>query len=240
LVRQQYKSLVVLTGAGVSAESGIKTFRAVDGLWESHRIEEVASPQGFAADPNLVHRFYNLRRQQLVSDLVQPNRAHYALAELEREFIGDFILVTQNIDDLHERAGSTKLIHMHGELLKKRCAYCGNIERTDSDLTVADCCVRCKQTGRIRPHVVWFGEMPLNLDEIYAALQRCELFVAIGTSGNVYPAAGFVDAANAVGARTVELNLEPSLVESGFSEKIYGPAGSVVPEFFSSLKVFSH
>lgn len=233
---QRFKSIVVLTGAGVSAESGVPTFRALDGLWESYRVEDVASPQGFALNPNLVHRFYNGRRQQLLSGTVEPNRAHRALAEFETGFSGEFLLVTQNIDDLHERAGSKNVIHMHGELLKKRCAYCGDIEATSQALRITDTCPRCDRTGGIRPHVVWFGEMPLGLSKIYEALSHCDLFIAIGTSGNVYPAAGFVDAA-AAGAHTVELNLEPSAVESAFAEKKYGPASILVPEFISTLGV---
>ncbi len=235
--RQQHKSIVVLTGAGVSAESGIATFRALDGLWENYRVEEVASPQGFAVNPDLVHRFYNGRRKQLLSGTVQPNRAHLALAELEARFRGEFWLVTQNIDDLHERAGSKNAIHMHGELLKKRCDYCGDIGTASQALKITDTCASCHRTGGIRPHVVWFGEMPLRMEEIYDALKDCDLFVAIGTSGNVYPAAGFVDAAAAVGAHTVELNLEPSAVESAFAEKKYGPAGKLVPEFISTLAI---
>lgn len=235
--QQQYKSIVVLTGAGISAESGISTFRALGGLWENYRVEEVASPQGFAADPSLVHRFYNGRRQQLLSGTVEPNRAHLALAELEARLRGEFLLVTQNVDDLHERAGSRHVIHMHGELLKKRCVYCGDIGAASQELKITDICTRCHSTGGIRPHVVWFGETPLYMEEIYDALKGCDLFVAIGTSGNVYPAAGFVDAAAAVGAHTVELNLEPSAAESAFAEKRYGPAGTLVPEFISTLEV---
>ncbi len=235
--RQQYESIVVLTGAGISAESGISTFRAQDGLWENYRVEEVASPQGFTANPRLVHRFYNGRRQQLLSGTVQPNRAHFALAGLEARLRGEFLLVTQNIDDLHERAGSKNVIHMHGELLKQRCAYCGDIGAARQALKITDTCTHCHHSGGIRPHVVWFGEMPLRMGEIYDALKDCDLFVAIGTSGNVYPAAGFVDAAAAVGAHTVELNLEPSAVESAFAEKQYGPAGMLVPEYISTLAV---
>ncbi len=234
--RQHHKSIVVLTGAGVSAESGISTFRALDGLWESYRIEDVASPRGFAANPHLVHRFYNDRRKRLLSGTVQPNRAHRALADLEASFRGAFLLVTQNIDDLHERAGSKNVIHMHGELLKQRCAYCGDIEAATPQLGITDACARCHRTGGIRPHVVWFGETPLRMEDIYSAIEDCNLFIAIGTSGNVYPAAGFVAAAAAVGAHTVELNLEPSAVESAFAEKKYGPAGTLVPEFVSTLQ----
>ncbi len=231
----RHKSIVVLTGAGISSESGIATFRGSGGLWENRRVEELASPRGFAVYPELVHRFYNGRRRQMLSPSIRPNAAHHALAELESGFPGRFLLVTQNIDDLHERSGSVKVIHLHGELLKKRCAHCGDVESTKADLAVTDTCRACGRNGGMRPHVVWFGEMPLRMEEIHAALRCCDLFVAIGTSGNVYPAAGFVDAAIAAGARTVELNLEPSAVESAFEEKIYGNASRIVPQFARTL-----
>ena len=185
-----YQSIVILTGAGISAESGIATFRASDGLWENHRIEDVASPEGFVRDPELVQHFYNLRRQQLLSDEVAENAAHIALAKLEQDFAGEFLLVTQNIDDLHERAGNKKIIHMHGELLKTRCKVTQRLFECKQAVSVEDKCPCCDQPGNLRPHVVWFGEMPLCMDEITAKLMHCDLFVAIGTSGNVYPAAG--------------------------------------------------
>jgi len=192
-------SIVVLTGAGVSAESGLDTFRGMDGLWENHRIEDVASPEGFARDPELVHGFYNLRRRRLLSGEVEPNAAHRALARLENEFAGDYLLVTQNIDDLHERAGSRRLIHMHGELRKARCGVCGTVGAVSGDLTSSDPCARCQRTGTMLPHVVWFGEMPMAMERIVAGLEGCDLFIAIGTSGHVYPAAGFVDIARRAG-----------------------------------------
>ncbi len=229
------QSIVVLTGAGISAESGIKTFRDIDGLWENYRVEEVASPGGFAADPVLVHRFYNLRRHNLLHGGIDPNPAHKALAGLEQEFPGDFLLVTQNIDNLHERAGSLRMVHMHGEILKMRCSVSGQVFPVDHDLSVEDRCECCREPGRLRPHVVWFGEMPMAMDLIYAALDSCDLFISIGTSGNVYPAAGFVQVAHAVGAHTVEINLEPSAVESAFHEHIYGLAGEKVPDFTDNL-----
>ncbi len=231
----RHKSIVVLTGAGISAESGIQTFRGSGGLWENHRVEEVASPEGFASNPELVHRFYNGRRRQLLSASIEPNAAHYALAELEVGFPGRFLLVTQNVDDLHERSGSTNLIHMHGELLRKRCTHCGVVGEADSDLAVTDTCVHCGRRSGVRPHVVWFGETPFALNEIYAALQRCDLFDAIGTSAHVYPAAGFVDVAVAAAAHTVELNLEPSAVDTLFAEKVYGAASRIVPQFVRTL-----
>ena len=229
------QSIVVLTGAGISAESGIKTFRDIDGLWENYRVEEVASPGGFAADPVLVHRFYNLRRHNLLHGGIDSNPAHKALARLEQEFPGDFLLVTQNIDNLHERAGSLRMVHMHGEILKMRCSVSGQVFPIDLDLSVEDCCECCREPGRLRPHVVWFGEMPMEMDLIYAALDSCDLFISIGTSGNVYPAAGFVQVAHAAGAHTVEINLEPSAVESAFHEHIYGLAGEKVPDFTDNL-----
>lgn len=228
-------SVVVLTGAGISAESGIKTFRAADGLWENHRVEDVATPEGFLQNPALVHRFYNERRQQLLLPTVQPNAAHFALAIFEQENQGDFLLVTQNIDDLHERAGTKNLIHMHGELLKLRCERCQTIVAwlTTADETTQ--CAHCQHIGAMRPHIVWFGEMPFAMETIFAALIHCSLFVSIGTSGNVYPAAGFVQIARESGAHTVELNLEPSQLRSQFDEQHYGPASRIVPDYLSKL-----
>lgn len=232
---RRFSSIVVLTGAGVSAESGIRTFRAADGLWEEHRIEDVATPEAFKRDPALVQRFYNARRQQLLSG-IEPNAAHLALAEFEQNFDGEFTLVTQNIDNLHERAGSRNLLHMHGELLKSRCSNTGQIFSCTADLTTASVCPCCNRPGNLRPHIVWFGEMPLYLDEIEQALSRCDLFVSIGTSGNVYPAAGFFQLAKTYGADTVELNLEPSNQGSQFDRQYYGPATTVVAEFLRTLR----
>ncbi len=229
-----YSSIVVLTGAGISAESGIRTFRATDGLWEDHRIESVATPEAFQRDPALVQRFYNARRQQLL-DGIEPNAAHRALAEFEQRFNGEFTLVTQNIDDLHERAGSRNLLHMHGELLKSRCVNSGQCFPCNTDLTTASVCPCCGMAGNLRPHIVWFGEMPLYMNEIEQALSRCDLFISIGTSGNVYPAAGFFQLAKTYGASTVELNLESSIQGSLFDCQHYGPATTVVPAFLRSL-----
>lgn len=225
-------SIVVLTGAGISAESGVRTFRDQDGLWEKHRIEDVATPEGFARDPGLVQRFYNARRAQLRE--VHPNAAHTALARLEARWPGELLVVTQNVDDLHERAGSRKLIHMHGELLKARCQRCGGVEPCEGDLDASSLCAHCGTHGRMRPHIVWFGEIPLEMECIYEALDRCDLFVAIGTSGNVYPAAGFVDAANPR-AHTLELNLEASLTASAFRERRSGRASELVPALVEAL-----
>jgi NAD-dependent deacetylase len=230
-----YKRIVILTGAGISAESGIKTFRAGDGLWEECRVEDVATPEGFAADPVLVQRFYNARREQLLKNAVKPNSAHFTLAKLEREFDGELLIVTQNIDNLHERAGSNNVIHMHGELLKMRCGYTDIIYPIEGDISVDDRCECCGMRGALRPHVVWFGEMPLQMEEIYQALEACDLFIAIGTSGNVYPAAGFVQQAVVSGANTLEINIEPSAVESAFSEYRYGLASAEVPAVVAEI-----
>ncbi|AFI90846.1 NAD-dependent protein deacylase [Pectobacterium parmentieri] len=223
--------VVVLTGAGISAESGIRTFRAADGLWEEHRVEDVATPEGFQRNPELVQEFYNARRRQLQQPEIVPNAAHLALANLEAMLEDNFQLITQNIDNLHERAGSRRVIHMHGELLKIRCSQSGQIFEWTDDLAAGERCHCCQFPAPLRPHVVWFGEMPLHMDKIYHALSQADYFIAIGTSGHVYPAAGFVHEAHSHGAYTLELNLEPSQVESQFDEKIYGPASAVVPEF---------
>ena len=220
----------MLTGAGISAESGLSTFRDNGGLWDNHRIEDVATPEAFDRNPELVHRFYNQRRAALGT--VEPNAAHHALAAAEQHF-ESFLLVTQNVDNLHQRAGSGNLIHMHGELLKKRCVQCHQISPCHTKLNQASQCEHCERTGTLRPHIVWFGEMPLFMDDIMRALMRCDLFVSIGTSGSVYPAAGFVEVANQAGAHTVELNLEASDQNSQFKESRLGAASQIVPDFFN-------
>ena len=227
--------IVILTGAGISKESGLDTFRDADGIWAKVRLEDVATPEAFARDPAKVQAFYNARRRGLRDGNVTPNAAHRALATLEREFAGEVLLVTQNIDDLHERARSRNLIHMHGELFKARCAACDRVHewRDDIETTTKSPC--CGATGKLRPHVVWFGEMPLEMERIDAMLSICDLFVSIGTSGTVYPAAGFVQEARLAGALTVELNLEPSDGRSLFVERQYGPATQLVPAFVERL-----
>ena len=224
--------IVVLTGAGISRESGLATFRDPDGIWMQVRIEDVATPEAFARDPARVQAFYNARRAQLAQ--VQPNAAHLALAELERRWPAGFLLVTQNVDDLHDRAGSGKLLHMHGELRRAWCLACAARTPCDTDLTATTRCPRCDAPGRMRPDIVWFGEMPYHMDRIEAALEPCRLFVSIGTSGNVYPAAGFV-AEVRDRAETVELNLEPSEGSALFDRAIHGPATRVVPAFVDEL-----
>ncbi len=228
-------SIVILTGAGISKESGLDTFRDAGGVWSRYSLEEVATPEGFARNPALVHEFYNARRRNLRDAGVEPNAGHHALARLEQEWPGDVLIVTQNIDDLHERAGSQNLIHMHGELLKVRCRHCEVIIGHATDLGVEIACTSCGRTGGMRPHVVWFGEIPLEMERIGAALHACSLFMSIGTSGNVYPAAGFVREAQYGGACTVELNLEPSLGATLFDRCIHGPATEVVPRFVDDL-----
>ena len=232
-------NLVVLTGAGVSAESGVPTFRADDGLWLGHRIEDVATPEAFARDPALVQDFYNKRRRQLAE--VEPNAAHHAMADLAAVWDGDFLLVTQNVDDLHDRAHALippgpgfELIHMHGELLKAACTATGHVCDWADDLDPRHDSPYSSE-GWLRPHIVWFGEMPLRMQRIEAALAEADLFVSIGTSGAVYPAAGFVQLANLAGARTVEINLEPSLGARLFDEGVYGPATEAVPRFLATL-----
>ena len=233
-----YQRIVVLTGAGISAESGIRTFRDGNGLWENHRVEDVASPEGFARDPKLVLDFYNQRRQQLLSGEVHANAAHEALAKLEREHPTEVLLVTQNVDDLHERAGSKNLIHIHGQLLEQRCTHCAVVSEIRRDQSRDDRCDACAASGTMRPNIVWFGEMPFQMERIEAALQKCDLFVSIGTSGAVYPAAGFVSLANAAGADTVILNLEESDNNAAFDRGFYGQATEVVTAFVEQLLAF--
>ncbi len=229
--------IVVLTGAGISQESGIATFRGSDGLWEKERIEDVATPRGFKRDPQRVYSFYNARRKQLLAGDIAPNPAHFALAQLEEKSREPVLVITQNIDNLHERAGSTGLVHMHGELLKARCTGCGAVLAWEDDLDAADVCPDCHAAGNLRPHIVWFEEMPLFMDVIEEALSSCRLFASIGTSGNVYPAAGFARLARARGAHVVELNLEPSLGARDFHDGRYGPASQVVPAWVEDVLV---
>jgi len=226
-------SIVILTGAGVSVESGIASFRDRNGVWAKHDWRDYATPDAFARNPRRVLDFYNKRRRALAD--VQPNEAHHALARLEGAFSGDFLLVTQNVDDLHEAAGSRKLVHMHGELNAALCEACGMRCRWRGDMTIDSACPSCSAVGRMRPDVVWFGEMPYQMDRIYRALGKADLFVAIGTSGHVYPAADFITEARHAGARTVELNLEPTEVAGAFDEAVHGPATEVVPAFVDRL-----
>ena len=230
------RRIVILTGAGVSAESGIDTFRSAGGLWEQHRVEDVATPEAFARDPDLVLRFYDMRRTRIQE--VEPNEAHEALARLDwlwpKDDGYDLTIVTQNVDDLHERAGARRLIHMHGEHLKAWCSACDARHVWRDTLLERPSCPACGDAA-LRPDIVWFGEMPYRMDEIYAAVNRCDLFVSIATSGAVYPAAGLVREARALGAATLELNLEPSQGSRWFNESRHGPATAVVPQWVEEM-----
>jgi NAD-dependent deacetylase len=230
-----FHRIVILTGAGISKESGLDTFRDADGIWAKVRLEDVATPEAFARNPAQVQAFYNARRRALRNGNIAPNAAHRALAELERQHPGEVLLVTQNIDDLHDRAGSRHLVHMHGELFKARCTGCERVHDWRDDIEIATDSSCCGAPSGLRPHVVWFGEMPLEMDRISAALAACDLFVSIGTSGTVYPAAGFVQEARFAGAHTVELNLEPSDGHSLFADRRYGPATQIVPAYVEEL-----
>lgn len=228
--------IFVLTGAGVSAESGLGTFRDKGGIWARFDPMKLATPEAFARDPAAVHDFYNLRRRNLLA--AKPNAAHAALADLEAGLAargGGVFLCTQNIDDLHEQAGNRGVHHMHGELLRARCLHCGAAVPWREDLSVATPCPACARTGGMRPDVVWFGEMPCGLDLIGAELGAADLFVAIGTSGAVYPAAGYVAEARALGIPTVEVNLAPSDNARAFNDGRYGPATETVPALVAEL-----
>lgn len=227
------RNIVILTGAGISAESGLATFRGPDGLWEGHRVEDVATPEAFARDPVLVQRFYDARRANLKT--VEPNAAHRALARLDAEWPGELLIVTQNVDDLHERAGARRVLHMHGELRSAWCLACDGRAPWEEGLGDHPACPGCGAAGHLRPDIVWFGEMPYEMERIDRALMEADLFVSIGTSGNVYPAAGFVQTARYVGARTLEMNLEPSLGSYHFHESRTGPAGALVPDWVEEV-----
>jgi NAD-dependent deacetylase len=229
----EISSIVILTGAGISAESGLATFRGPDGLWEGHRVEDVATPEAFARDPALVQAFYDARRARLKS--VEPNAAHRALARLDEEWPGELLIVTQNVDDLHERAGAHRVHHMHGELNSAWCLACDSRAGWDEDLGDGPACPTCGVAGRLRPDIVWFGEMPYGMDLIDRALMEADLFVSIGTSGAVYPAAGFVQTARHCGARTLEMNLDPSLGSYHFHESRIGRAGELVPRWVEEM-----
>jgi NAD-dependent deacetylase len=226
-------NIVILTGAGISAESGLATFRGSDGLWEGHRVEDVATPEAFRRDPALVHAFYDARRRQL--GRVTPNEAHFALARLDAEWPGELLIVTQNVDDLHERAGARRLLHMHGALKSAWCLACDARLEWEADLGDGPPCPACAAPGAMRPDIVWFGEMPYEMDRIEQALRQADLFVSIGTSGNVYPAAGFVQTARYCGAATLEMNLDPSMGSVFFEQARIGPATELVPEWVEEM-----
>ncbi|WP_044008337.1 NAD-dependent deacylase [Leisingera methylohalidivorans] len=224
--------IVILTGAGISAESGLGTFRDEGGLWAQHRIEDVATPEGFARDPDLVHRFYNARRAQAAA--ARPNPAHQALARLQAQHKGEVVIVTQNVDGLHEAGGAQAVLHMHGTLAGALCAACGHRWPAPLAMRTGIACPACAAPAG-RPDVVWFGEIPYFMEEIFAHLAAADVFAAIGTSGEVYPAAAFVDEAHLAGARTVELNLQPSAAASRFAERRFGPASETVPAWVAEL-----
>jgi len=224
--------IVILTGAGISAESGLGTFRDEGGLWSQHRIEDVATPEGFARDPGLVQRFYNARRAQAAE--ARPNAAHAALARLQADWPGEVVIVTQNVDDLHEKGGARDVLHMHGTLAGALCSACGHRWPAPGEMAAGEPCPACNGPTA-RPDIVWFGEMPYFMDAIFDHLMTADLFAAIGTSGQVYPAAGFVQEAGAAGAHTVELNLEPSATVSRFDETLFGPATRTVPQWVERL-----
>lgn len=226
------RNIVILTGAGISAESGLQTFRAADGLWEDHRVEDVATPEAFARDPDLVQRFYDMRREGILA--AAPNPAHAALARLDAAWQGNLLIVTQNIDDLHERAGAQRMLHMHGEGLAAWCTACDARMPWAGVLSDDPPCPVCGAHA-LRPDIVWFGEMPYRMDEIFAALREADLFVSIGTSGAVYPAAGFVQQARECGAQALELNLERSQGSGWFHESRLGPASVIVPEWVDEV-----
>lgn len=225
-------NVVILTGAGISAESGLPTFRDSNGLWEGHHVEDVATPEAFERNPVLVHRFYNLRRAAV--RLVQPNAAHLALARLQNEHLGRVTLITQNVDDLHERAGSGEVIHMHGNVMETLCASCRETGHCDHDMSELDCCSSCRLVGHMRPNIVWFGEIPYHLDTIQSALHDADIFAAIGTSGQVYPAAGFVRTVpeNTI---TVEINNQSTSISRDFMQHRIGPATEIVPKWVDQL-----
>tara|TARA_Y100001954_G_scaffold238351_1_gene305594 strand:+ start:1369 stop:2094 length:726 start_codon:yes stop_codon:yes gene_type:complete len=232
---KKFTSIVILTGAGISAESGIKTFRDEDGLWENHRVEDIASPEGFQRNPKMVYNFYNERRKQLLSNEVKPNRGHMALAQLENDFKGQTTLITQNVDDLHERAGSKSVLHMHGELLKMRCQFTNQVFLTKKSFDEKTACLCCHKPGALRPHIVWFGEVPFYMDDIQRVLEKCDLFLSIGTSGQVYPAAMFMQVARQQGALTIEINKDPTANSPLFDKTFHGKAGDILPDFISNF-----
>lgn len=229
----EVRNIVILTGAGISAESGLATFRGPDGLWEGHRVEQVATPEAYERDPALVHKFYDARRARLAE--VEPNPAHLALARLDAIWPGELLIITQNVDDLHQRAGTKRLLHMHGRLTSGWCLACGERFGWAGPMGEKACCPVCQVAGRVRPDIVWFGEMPYEMERIEEALASCDLFVSIGTSGAVYPAAGFVQTARYRGATTVEINLEPSQGSIFFDHRRFGPASIAVPMWVNEL-----
>lgn len=234
MILSELGNIFILTGAGISKESGLDTFRDGDGLWANHKIDDVATPQGFMKNPKLVQKFYNLRREELKK--VEPNPAHIALAKLEKSWPGKVILVTQNVDDLHERAGHKDIIHMHGKLKEARCIETEQVFSWDGNLDMSDVCSCCGKKGNLRPNIVWFGELPFQMPEIFRALDECNYFFSIGTSGSVYPAGGFAQHVLMRGTpKLIEFNIGDSEISHMFTEKHVGPASKTVPDFVESL-----
>ncbi len=231
---KKFGKILVLSGAGISEESGIQTFRGSNGMWNNHRIEDVASPKAFIRNPNLVHEFYNIRRSNLLSDSVAPNSAHSFLAKIEEEYKDNFYIITQNVDDLHERAGNKNVIHMHGELLKVICTKCKEKSECRTEIGIASYCPSCGENNSLRPDIVWFGEMPKDLDRCYDLLKKCDLFISVGTSGVVHPAASFVNRVSSMCTK-VEVNLKKSEISEYFDLHFYGPASIKVEEAFNEL-----
>ena len=231
------KNIFILTGAGISKESGINTFREVDGLWDNYKIEDVCTPDAFKRNPDLVNNFYNERKSQLNSPQIKPNNAHLSLAKLERNCSQEFLIVTQNIDNLHERAGSKKILHMHGSLEYAYCMYCNHKANLNFKLSTNYKCRNCFNKGMVRVDVVWFGEQPKYLEKIYNFLEKTEVFISIGTSNNVYPAAGFIDFLNQLNKKILmyEFNLEKTIKTSQFDQTYLGPATQTIPNFVENL-----
>lgn len=228
-----YKHIVFLTGAGISAESGLSTFRSENGLWNNHRVEDVATIEAYLRNPDYVHQFYNDMRPELFK--AQPNMAHLAITTLQQQYTGEINIITQNVDTLHEKAGNRNIYHIHGQINQIVCMNCGHISETWSDISSEDVCERCGISGMLKPNIVFFGENLLYMDKVYNLLHKCDLFISVGTSGVVYPAAGFVQTAKIFGADTIELNMEQTSNNHLFDRHIYGPAGTTLPQFVDEL-----
>ena len=235
LPKNSYKHIVFLTGAGISAESGLKTFRDQGGLWEGHRVEDVATPNAFETNPNLVHEFYNKRKAQLFSSKIKPNKGHLALAQLEKEFDGEVSIITQNVDNLHEKADSQNILHMHGELSKIRCTKSGQVFYEEGAINTDSYCECCNKKETLRPHIVWFGEMPFHMQKIETLLNKCDLFVSVGTSGQVYPASAFGEVAKTQGALTVEVNLTSTMISNIFDYHFLGEVTTELPKLVDQI-----
>lgn len=232
-MNKQYKNIVILTGAGISAESGLATFRSSNGLWNNHRVEDVASVEGFRRNPALVHDFYNDLKLEIQK--AKPNPAHLAITRLQNEYPAEISVVTQNVDTLHEKAGNKNIYHIHGQINQAVCLNCGHILETFGDVDTETVCAQCGVTGMMKPNIVFFGENLLCMDKVETLLRSCDLFVSIGTSGVVFPAAAFVQTAKYHGADTIEFTLEPTSNNFYFDRHVYGPAGQTLPSYVDGL-----